>query len=246
MSNYFSGQGKVFIKSKVSGGWKHVGDADKFVLEISQKFDDVHESMSGSRLVALHIPTETVPSIKMNLLEWSVENLVRAVYGSSEGAKTAGTVTAEAVSAYAGSFAFLKHLKVSSVVLKQGATTLVEGTDYRIDLNGGAIEFLSGSTIVTGSSAVSLTADYSYAAYAGKVEGMVGAMQEYEMKFVGKNIADSGAPVVVDIKRAALNLPKNLQFLDSKHGSLELDGMMLYDATVGAGESAFFSITKAS
>ena len=241
--NVFLGQGKVF--EEVDGVLRYLGDAESLTLEVNQKFVDIHESTSGKRMVSNHIAVETVPSLKLVLKEWSIENLSRVLYGATEGAKIAGTVTAEAVTANAKSFAFLKHLNVSSLVLKSGATTLVEGTDYKVDLKGGVVEFLAGSTIVTGSTPIALTADYSYAAYAGKVEGFMNGTKSSKIIYSGVNIADDFARVRVEIKSVIFGLPKKMSFIDNKENPLELDGMMLQDTSVAVGESEFFTMIKA-
>lgn len=239
-NNYFMGQGKVFLKKKgAAEGYVWVGDADKFAVEISQKFDDVHESYSGNRLVALHVPTETVSSIKFNMREYSSENFKRALYADLA-KNSSGSVTGESVVAYLGASAFLANPKVSSVVVKKGASTLVEGTDYEVNLNSGRLEF-KGSTIVDGDS---LLVDYTYAANE-KVQAFMRGQAEYEIMFEGINIANPGEIVNVKVHRAVLNLPKNLGFLDNKSQSLEMDGMLLSDNTQLSANSKFFSITKA-
>jgi hypothetical protein len=179
----------------------------------------------------------------MNLLSWDVANLVRVVSGSSTGSVTAGTVTGEAFNAYNASVAFLKRQNVSTVVIKKASTPLVLGTDYTVDLVSGAVTFLAASTQVPAGPAVALTADYAFAAYGGRVEGLMTAPKSYGFVFAGTNIAD-GSTVRVEVFKATMNLPKNLAFLDSKHGALQLDGMMLQDTSRTAGTSQFFAIEK--
>lgn len=239
-NNYFMGQGKIFLKKKGSAeGYLWVGDSDKFGIDTSQKFDDVFESYSGNRSVALHVPTETVTNIKMNLLQWNADNFKKALYADLS-SNAAGSVTGETVKAYLGASAFLANPKVSSVVVKKGAATLVAGTDYDLFPMSGRLEF-KGSTIVDGDY---LTVNYSYAKNE-KVQALMHSQSEYEVMFEGINIANPGEIVNVKVHRAVLNLPKSLGFLDNKHQSFELDGMLLADDTQAVGESKFFAITKA-
>jgi len=245
---YFRGQGKVFVAPRnadgLTGGYIHIGDAEAFMLDVSQSFDDVHESMSGQRLVAAHVPTETIPSVKMTMLEWSRENLVRALYGSSTGAISAGSVTGEELSVYASSSIFLAHRNVSTVVVEKGVTPLVLDTDYTLDAKSGMLTFLPGSTEITGSAAVDITVDYAYAASSGKVEAITSGVKNYSIVFAGINGADNDSAVKVECHNCALNLPKSLSFLDSKVAKLELDGMLLADWSKGDGLSKFFTIEK--
>jgi hypothetical protein len=246
MSNYFMGQGKVYVATRndqgLTSGLEWLGDCDKFELVITQKFDDINESYTGTRGTAAHIPTETTTSINMNLLEWSLDNLVRVMNGTTAGSFVAGTVTAEPIKAYAGTATLLEHSNVTALVVSHASTPLVAGTDYNYDPATGLVSFLPGSSVVTGSTPVDLTVAYSYAASAGKMLAMKHSTQNYYFLFVGINVAD-GSQVRVEAFKNAMNMPKNLGFLDSKHSPLAIDGMMLIDPSrTGNNQSPFFEI----
>lgn len=248
---YYVGQGTVFMAPRVSGGavsggFLALGDCDHLSIEVNQKFDDIEESQSGNRLVAAHVPVGATYSFKMNLLQWSRQNLAKFLYGTDGGAVALGTVTGEAVKAYASSMTPLANPGVSAVVVHNGAASLVEGTDYTVDAANGTLTWLPGSTVVTSvASPVSLTVDYSYAAYSGKVEAVTATMPEIAIRFNGLNTANGGSPVIVTLHRAAINLAKTLDLLNNKHGSLEVDGMLLPDTTITTtGLSQFYNLIK--
>jgi hypothetical protein len=245
----FSGQGEIMIAEVRNGvpvgGFRKIGTADKFEISIDQTFDDIYETKTGSSFVEDHTVTKSTTKVTINMKKWSVENLVAALYGSSAGAQIGGTVTAEVQKGYNGSFMNLAHQNVSSVVLKVGATptTLVAGVDYVLDAKFGTVEFLAGSTLVT-DDGVDVSAAYTYAAYAGKVESFTGAIKEYWVRLNGVNRVDPTAPVVVDCYRVSLNMTKMMTFIDDKHSALPMEGMALLDATRPVGTSNFFTVTK--
>lgn len=248
---YYVGQGSVFMAPRTSGGainggFVPLGDCDHLSIEVNQKFDDIEESQSGNRLVAAHVPTGATYSFKMNLLQWSRQNLAKFLYGADGGAVTGGTVTGEAISAYPGTMIPLANPGVSSVVVHKAGTSLVAGTDYTVDGPNGTLTFLTGSTQVTGPGATALTVDYTYAGYAGKIQAVTQTMPEICIRLNGMNTANGASPVIVTLNRCAINLAKSLSLLDSKHGVLEVDGMLLPDSTVAAGSgiSQFYSVLK--
>lgn len=244
---YFVGQGSVYAIPRdangVSGGAVWVGDCDKFELTFTQKFDDIFDSFSGKRMQAAHIPIETTSAINMNLLSWDVANLVRVVNGSTAGSVVAGTVTGESINAYNGTVGFTKRQNISTLVLTAGATPLVLNTDYTVDLVTGAISFLAASTVVPAGAAVVVTAGYAFAAYAGRVEGLMTSPKSYGFVFTGINMGD-GSQVRVEVFKATVSLPKNLAFLEAKHAALTLEGAMLQDTSRPTGTSQFFAIEK--
>ena len=136
--------------------------------------------------------------------------------------------------------------------INAGAVSLVANTDYSVDGPNGAITALPGSqklplgymADVTG---VPVSVNYSYAAYSSAIEGILtgNGIQEYAVRLHGLNTANGNSPVIVTLWRFSMNLAKTLDFIASKHGTLDLDGMLLPDSTRnGTTQSQFFSILK--
>jgi hypothetical protein len=347
---YFMGQGKCYIAPRVTNGaiagaYTYVGDVSKLALAANQKFDDVEESVSGSRLVAAHIPNGLSYNASMVCEQWSAHNLLMATYGGGRNPVDAGTVVAEIVKCYAGPGAAqgggamipLANPGVSAVVavlagaatavgsvvvnakgtsslaagtrvtcglvgntssvapvivaviandgtggvdhyevttpgtstvlptsltvagvtsptqyINAGGVSLTLTTDYTVDAANGAITSAAGSQKlplgnmqdITG---VNVSVNYSFAAYNSAIEGILtgNGIQEYAIRFHGLNTANGNSPVIVNLWRYSMNLAKTLDFIASKHGTLDLDGMLLPDSTRnGTTQSQFFSILK--
>lgn len=162
-SNYAVLQGSLFMQKRLLNGAAvgpmfPVGDADIFQLSPNQKFEDVQESQSGLGLTAFHVPVETKISYKLNIKNFQAANIERAIYGNYGGLKTAGTVTAEVVSAfnltnYANGIVPLANPGVSSVVSKLYAGTGGTGTAGAI----ASIAVTNGGSGYTPNSALALT-----------------------------------------------------------------------------------------
>lgn len=244
---YFSGQGDIYIAPVVNGlttrGLRPVGTCDKLEFGNDQTFDEIHETSTGNSYVDARVATKTLPKITMNLKKWSIENLMDALYGTSEGPQEGGSATGVQLRAFPDSYVDLPHQNVSAVVLTAGATPLVAGTDYTLDAKNGMIRILPGSTVVAGPGPTVVSAAYTYAGFAGDVHAFSTGAQEYTIRLVGINRNDPTAPVIVDVFRVQLDLTKTLNLIDEKHGSLSLGGMILRDATRPSG-SEFFKIRK--
>lgn len=231
----------------IIGGFRDIGDADKLEIDANQKYDDIEESRSGLRQVAAHTLIGTSYAMKLNALDFRLDNLADFTYGTSTGQVTGSTVTAEAITAYYNSMCPLQNPGVSAVAVKSGATPLVEGTDYTVDAANGCLTFLPTSTIVTSAAAangIALTVDYTFASYTGTVEAATRGAQEFCVRLNGLNTANGNAPVIVTLHRVALDMTKVLDLLNNKHGNMEVDGMLLPDMTQPAGKSQYYSVTK--
>ena len=246
-SKYYAvGQGKVYIASRSTAGrtsgFTWMGDCDGFELTGSQDFLDWQESYSGNRARVGHLPTSTDLGFSLNILNIDATNIAKAFYGtvtSSAGA----TVAAEAIDAYASSMVPLANPGVSSVVVTKtaGSVVLVANTDYTVDAVNGTLTFLSGSTQVTGSSAVPCTVAYTYAAYEGKVQFLSDTVKDYILRFEGKSQYD-GEAQVFQFHRANFNLAASLQLIGTDVASLALEGALLAAPEIVTGSAFGFGI----
>ncbi len=136
--------------------------------------------------------------------------------------------------------------------INTGGVSLVLDTDYTLDAANGAITSKPGSTklgcgYMADLTGVPMSVNYTFAAYSTAIEGVLtgNGIQEYALRFHGLNTANGNSPVIVTLWRFSMNLAKTLDFIASKHGSLDLDGMLLPDSTRnGTTQSQFFSILK--
>ena len=246
-TEYFAGQGKVFVAPRatagsINGGWTELGDTDNLQITTSQNYEDIYESCSGTRSIVAHYVTQTDWAFQVDAMSFGKENLARAFYGTAS-AVTGASVTAEAVTGYAlNQIIPLAHPGVSAVVVKDGATTLTAGTDYTLDAANGTITLIS-ATNLTGPAPYSITADYTYAAY-DKVETNTTTGGEYSFRFEGINMTTRKA-VIVEVHRVALDLADTLSLISTTPNKFAMKGMVLADADAGVGESQYVTIKKA-
>lgn len=239
-------QGKVFIASRdASGqtsGFTHIGDCDGFTITTSQQFLDIYESMSGNRGIVAHIPTQSDFSAEVSILNIDGANLARAFYGESAAVEGA-TVVGEAITAYNGAMTPLKFPGVSAVVVKKGAATLVENTDYTVDAANGTITILAGSTEVPAGDGVALTVDYAHGGVAARMKLMTEGLKDYTLRFEGKSKFDDLVQIG-QVHRIALNMATTLSLIGTGVNKLVVSGKLLPAAEQPAGESQYFTYVQ--
>lgn len=134
------------------------------------------------------------------------------------------------------------------------ALTLVANTDYSTSAEAqfGDITMLQGAgsfaQYMPVNTPVQVTANYSYASNNGLITGLTSAQPEIAIRFDGLNVmnSDSGLfqPWSVYMKRCSMKLAKGFDLIGKKESSLELEGMVLYDATALPGTSNYIDIIK--
>jgi len=242
----FVGQGKVYVAPRASngainGGWTFLGDTPRLEVNVSQDFLDDYESCSGNRSLALHVPIQTNWEMSLDTKSFSKENLARAFYGTAT-AVTTGSEVGEAVVAFGlDQIVPLAHPGVSTVVVKQGSTTLTAATDYVVDPANGTITLIS-ATNLTGVAPYTLAVDYTYAAYE-KMEAATQTVAEYAFRFEGINIATKKA-VIAKLHRVSLNMAETLSLIGTEVGLFTMTGGILADPTAGVGDSQYMTIVK--
>jgi hypothetical protein len=245
---YAVGQGKVYVATRDSAGqtsgFTWIGDADGFSISGTEQTLSFRESYSGNRARVLDIVTQTDLGFSIGIRNIDGANLARAFYGTAAAA-TGATVASESINAYAGSMVPLKHPGVSSVVVTKTTpgTALVAGVDYTLDAVNGTVTFLSGSTLVTGTSAVPCTVAYTYASYATKLEALTTTAKEYVFRFEGKSQFDNKAQIAT-FYRAKPGIAAALDLIGSDVAVLTLTGALLPAAEVSTG-SPYFTYVQA-
>lgn len=245
---YAVGQGKIWIADRDSSGrtsgFTWIGDTDGFTLAGTQENLEFRESYSGNRAKVLDLVTSTDFSVSMQVRNIDAANLKRAFYGTSA-AGTGATVTNEAHVAYASSSIFLKHPGVSAVSITKGVTPLVAGTDYTVDATFGRIDFVAGSSIITGSGSHAIEVDYTYATYEGKVQALKGGAKNYMVRFEGKSQFDN-KPMIANLWNVRLSVPDSLELIGTDVGVLTLSGGLQAapEILTTDAESQFFEIIR--
>lgn len=249
-SNYYSGQGVVLIGSRDANGkptgLKPVGNVRDLKIAIESNTTEHKETQSGQRAVDFRITTETKASLTMTLEHFSRENLALALRGDGV-LVAAGSVTAMPSKFYGGAVMPLGHVKVSSVVVSKGATTLVAYSgsgnwDYKLNADAGSIQFNADSLTRATSGLTDgddLEIDYSYAAQA-RVDALTQAAPERFLRFEGLNTLAGNAPVVIEVPRFVIDPAKEYSLITGEEAAgFELSGSILIDNLITSGSKFF-------
>lgn len=232
---YFSGQGRVFIAQRDSGGnpinMRWVGNVPDLKITLNIETIEHKESYSGQRLTDLQLIKSKDGEFSCTLEDLSVENLELSLYGVTS-TTAGGNVTGEtlATGVVAGDIRLLANQFVSSVVIKDSSATpkTLPAAQYQVFDGQGAIKFLD---ITTGGPYVQpFKVDYTYGGR--KAVAMFRAPQpEVWLRFDGINTADQNRAVVVDLYRVAINPTRDLSMISDELQRFELTGRVLADLT---------------
>lgn len=164
-SNYFSGQGPVFIGSYAQGlsALEFIGDVSQVEFPANVSRTDIIENVTGNRNIAASFRNQIEYPLTLSMKSVKPAHLARAI-GGAVTAKVAGSAVDEAVTGYHDKFLNLANVKISNLVLTDaatGLTTYIAGTDYVLHADEGMVEILSTGSITDGES---LLANYDYAA----------------------------------------------------------------------------------
>lgn len=212
-----------------------VGGVAELVLNIDEevkKQGDFSRAGGGTRATVRRIKSVNMTA---KLQDLNPINLARVCFGlTSEIA--AGTVTGESVVGFKGGLIRLKHIKPTSVVLKNGTTTIDAAGNYEVRPEG--LFVFDNSAAIT--DALELKVDYAHSGY-DLIEALTTAAPILEMSYSGLNEAMEGAESVVDIFRVQFGATKKMGLLDSDFAELDVEGEVMLDPTkTGEGVSRFF------
>ncbi|MBS0364905.1 MAG: hypothetical protein JSR67_03665 [Proteobacteria bacterium] len=234
--NLMVGRGAVLIDRFDSSGnhtgLQHVGNVT--ALEVSDKAEvkEKYESIDHASNLYARAVIHQAYTIKLTGDEFTLDNLARALNGVVEQITAPGaTVSAAAITPVGGvalgRYYFLGFRNVTTLTdVKQGASTLVAGTDYTVDLARGLVYILPTSVTVTPGS--QLTADFVYGAYTYNAVnlGTIGTVDCY-LRFNG----DSATGPVFDAEWWHVQFTPTGQqgFISDDFGNWELEGMVIAD-----------------
>lgn len=242
-NSYYSGQGIVMLaKRDVNGnpmGFTPIGNVSDLKISVSVSTIEHKESQTGQRAIDLRLTTETKSALSMTVENFIAANLADALRGTDT-LVAAGAATAETITCYLGKIVSLKHIQVSAVVVKNGAATLVAGTDYTVNTEAGSIKF--APTIGTVADGDELTVAYSFAQQQ-QIDALTEGAKELYMRFEGLNTAEGNVPVVVEVFKFLTDPLKELSLISDTIQQFTLEGSVLADSTKTVG-SKFFRVTK--
>ena len=234
MSYYASFQGRVYLAERDASGnpinTRAVGNVSKLSIALKTDVLEHYESMTGQRSLDLRMIKQKSASVNLTVEEFNRDNLALALYGSAV-TSASGSVTGEIIGGTTpktGERYFLAHPKVASVVLTDSAATpatLTEGTQYTVDADFGAVQFLD----LTGLTAP-IKAAYTYGAL-DAVGMFTQPLPERFLRFEGVNTAFGNEKWLIELYRVAFDPLKNLDVVGDDLNKFELDGSLLYDAS---------------
>jgi hypothetical protein len=237
---YYSGQGVVLIgprdNSGNPAGLLPIGNVSALSITVATTVIEHKESQTGQRGIDLRLQTETKANLSCTMERFDSANLATALRGAASSVAS-GSVTGESVTFYASKVVPLAHVSVSSVVVHNGGSALVLGTDYFLNAAAGSIEFAGTITGATTGTTV-FTVDYSYATQYD-VAALTQALTEYYMRFEGLNTADANNPVIVDIFKFSVDPLKELALISDTVQQFVLEGSVLADPLHTTGSKYF-------
>jgi hypothetical protein len=235
----FIGSGKLYVAPyETPGKLEFVGNVSS--LEYQPETNDIEltdYTTPGGGLDA-SIRRITAVNISFEARHLTVANLKRALFGTSTDT-AAGSVLAEAHTAYPGALVTLKHSGATDHVVKTtgaGAATLVLDTDYAVTA-AGSIQILEGGAI---SAETAIEVDYDYKAQS-TIEAMTATGQRFRVYFEGQNEVD-GRITTIDAYKVGFS-PANLSMIGDDFASLPFEGKCEKDDTKTAtGISQFLKV----
>lgn len=237
----FSGQGKIYIGTRDTGGnplgLVFVGNVPDFKFSLAADIAEHLESTSGSRLTDNRLSKAKKGTVSCTLEEFTKDNLALALYGSVD-AVTGGSVTNEALPnpVTVGSLYPLAKQNVSALVITDstGTPKTLPAGQYSANLKHGSL-IVNDKT--TGAPYVEpFKAAYSYGA-ANRIGMFTQAVPERWVRFEGVNTADGNKEVVVELYRVALDPTKDMALINNDYAKFELSGSVLVDTTKLAGDA---------
>lgn len=154
IDHYYSGQGVVMAAERDANGnpkgFEAFGNVSDLKVTISTSTLEHKESHTGQRGTDLRLTTETKCALSMTVENFVAKNLASALRGSVTDIAAASAV-GEVLKGYVGKVSALRNIKVSSLVVKSGATTLtayvddVTPYDYLVNEAAGSIKLNDGS-----------------------------------------------------------------------------------------------------
>lgn len=225
MSDYFYGQGKVSLAVRQPGkplNLRWVGDVDQLTVSFATRSQMKQHAQKGIvHNTQKHITHQSC-QVSANFFTFSPENIALAVFGQSLATKARAAKETLPMGLVAGGRYALQQVNLWDVVIPG----LVEGIDYRIDVNFGSLEILKTPLIQP------ITVYYKYAG-SDTIPFLTNKPLELMLRYEAVNLAEEMSPVLVELYRLQFDVTDALELINNATtlSSFELNADVLLDTT---------------
>lgn len=233
------GRGKVYFDrldaSGASTGLRFMGTVSELAISGSQEKREIRDfSLPGAPVLAEAVIASDF-TLRLTAHEFTRENLALAFMGDEAGlTQSSGSVVDEVLATTARKSRAYQcaSRKISAVTVKEGAATLVAGTDYEVsDADAGMIYITDAAPNVTGTG--NLTISYTKAAIASpgwdKVRGAMQTAVRGRVLYLGDPA--TGPRTNVNVWRVSLSPEGDVGFIGDDFAGFQLSGKIESDAT---------------
>jgi hypothetical protein len=246
-SNYFIGRGALYVDihtaANVRTSYFHWGNVEDLQIVPSSQVATLRSSLDASSGVLAEDEISKDFEVRWRNTECNRKVLAAAIAGTEAYfTQSSSTVTAEILTSSVELGGVYKTAKraASSIVVKQGASTLVLGTDYEVvDATACMIHILPTSSTVTAGSAI--TVDYSAAAVSTTSQKIIQGGNKGTVKV---SLWFKGAPVAgptreVDVWCASLKMADALALINGNdYARMAQSAKIINDAAGSFGGSS--------
>ena len=237
----YIGVGSIWLKKRDSvEAARMIGNCSKLSFAISEGEKSLKNYLDcGGGEINNVYRIESV-GISITAHDFSPENLAMALYGTTT-ATAVGTVTDESHVITLGVPIELAFPPSAITTVKEGAITLVLGTDY--DLIDGEVTPKAGGALINGDTVLVTYTRLPSAT----IQALVNKGFEYQLEFRGMNEARGCRTVNVTAYRVKFSPAGSLDLIGDDFGSFEINGKVLRDDTkIGAGVSKYMRVVMAT
>lgn len=231
---YFYGQGKVKlaeIVAGVTGLFQWVGDVSALSLAFTEEKATHQESYTGRKGKVRDFNVTNDMTLSATFHDFGSENAARFTRGTATDSAL-GTVTSEQLAnpIIVGTEYSLEHPGVSGLIITDstGSPVTIDEEHYELEAAYGNLIFKSLPT--SPAPTYPLKAAYSYAA-SKQVAFLNANQKQYALRYEGINLAEGGAPVIVECYKLSAGLLSQLDLITSGNAlaGMQVAGSVLLD-----------------
>jgi hypothetical protein len=248
-SNVMLGRGAIYFDRRTTTdntvGSFHLGNCDSIALNVTTETLDMvdYTQQSSSPYKSVVVKTDVAGSItgfefSKDTMALATMGTIDSTYSQTNVAVTGEVLASATVTGLKGRFFQTAYRNISTVVLKQGATTHVLNTDYTIaDATRGIIKILTTGAVADGTA---LTIDYAKATITAgaitRIFGGVNAAIEGKLRYVSNNT--TGPKWDLTVFNANVRPNGDITFISDEFNKFTLEFTAQSDASGTYGGSA--------